>query len=439
MNKRIQELGIKVKNGEKTWQDIANMVNKEFDTNLSSEAVRHRFNRNADESVNHNKPDEYTTEYGNGIIEAQKIVEFNKEIFGDKKKLLMYLGYNPSEWEFVYVTTSTWNQHTKEQTTKQLYAVKFKVKPLVKDVGVEDAIEVAKNLIFQEIKPLDLTKYKITEDLDKNKLMEIPAIELHLGKMAWNGDTGQDYDKNIATSRFYHILEQTMELQDKEKCGTALITIGNDFFNSDTVNATTTKGTPQTNDLRWKKMFLIGLKLYTEFLETLRGEFDKIDVRLCSGNHDKMSSFYLYLTLQQYFKNDDKIIFSDNYKDYQCYQFGKCAVFFGHGDSNLKRIMQSIPAEFYKEWGSSIYRELHLGHLHKEVVVDDESGMITRRIGSPTGTDQWHYEERFIGSTQKHQIFIWDANAGLKSIEYINFDNKKKRKVLTKHKVAKKK
>ena len=33
-------------------------------------------------------------------------------------------------------------------------------------------------------------------------------MELHLGKMAWSGDTGQDYDKNIAQERFYHILEE---------------------------------------------------------------------------------------------------------------------------------------------------------------------------------------------------------------------------------------
>ena len=103
-------------------------------------------------------------------------------------------------------------------------------------------------------------------------------------------------------------------------------------------------------------------------------------------------------------------------------------IFFGHGDSNLKRIIPSIPAEFYKEWGSSIFRELHLGHLHKEVVVDDQSGMITRRIGSPTGTDQYHYEERFIGATQKHQVFIWDKDMGLTSIKYVNFENNSKKK-----------
>lgn len=426
MEERIMELGKRAKMGNMTWKQVADTINKEYAQELSADAVRKRFNR-----IPYKKEDvvptyqDYTTEYKDGTIEAQKIVSYNKEIFGDKKKLLEYLGYNPNQWEFVYVTTSTWNQHTKTQETKQLYAVKFKVKPIVNEANIDEAIEIAKELFLKEIKPLKLKKYNIEKSND-NKLMEIPAIELHLGKMAWGGDTGQDYDKNIATERFYNILEEIIGIQEQEKCSNALITIGNDFFNSDTVNATTTKGTPQTNDLRWKKMFLIGLRLYTEFLETLRSKFNNIDVRLCSGNHDKMSSFYLYLTLQQYFRNDDKINFSENYKDYQCYQFGRCAIFFGHGDGNLKRIMHSIPAEFYKEWGSTEFRELHLGHLHKEVTVDDESGMITRRIGSPTGTDQYHYEERFVGATQKHQIFIWDKEKGLKSIEYINFDNKKK-------------
>lgn len=285
MEERIKELGKKVKMGNLTWQEVADTINAEFAESLSADAVRKRFNRMpyAKEDTKATYQD-YSTEYGDGTIEAQKIVEYNKEVFGDKKKLLKYLGYNPSEWEFVYVTTSVWNQHTKEQTTKQLYAVKYKLKPIINEISIDDAIKIANELIKKEIQPLKLKKYTTSKNNNNNKLMEIPAIELHLGKMAWGGDTGQDYDKNIATDRFYHILEEIIEIQNQEKCSNALITIGNDFFNSDTVNATTTKGTPQTNDLRWKKMFLIGLRLYTEFLETLRERFDKIDVRLCSGN-----------------------------------------------------------------------------------------------------------------------------------------------------------
>ena len=94
-------------------------------------------------------------------------------------------------------------------------------------------------------------------------------------------------------------------------------------------------------------------------------------------------------------------------------------IVYNHGD-NLTSTIKSIPAEFYEVWGKTIYRELHLGHLHKEVLVDDESGIITRRIGSPCATDGWHYQNRFVGATKKHQIFIWHKEYGLEDIYYIN-------------------
>lgn len=431
MKDEIRYLGRRVKDGEISWKEASKEYNNENGTNLSSEALRGRYRYLDDDYEPNTKLQggkDFETTYGDGSIEAQKVVEYNKEIFGDKDKLLDYLGYNHKEWEFIYITTSTWEQHTKEQTTKQLYAVRFKVKPRVKeDLPMEDYLKIAQNVFSEDIKPLKIEKKPKIEELDTKKLMELPGMELHLGKMAWSGDTGQDYDKNIAQDRFYHILKEIIEKQDIEKCDTCLLCIGNDFFNSDTVNATTTKGTPQTNDLRWKKMFNLGLEMYVEMINTLLEKFNHIEIRLCSGNHDKMASFYLYIALKCFYKNYDKIKFADDYKDVQCFRWGKCGIFFSHGDSNLKRMIKSIPAEFYEEWGKTLFRELHLGHLHKELVVDDESGMITRRIGSPTGTDQYHYEERFVGATQKYQTFIWDKDTGLQDIQYINFNNSKKK------------
>ena len=40
MNELIRKLGDEVKNGKMTWQEVANKVNQEYDTDLSSEAVR---------------------------------------------------------------------------------------------------------------------------------------------------------------------------------------------------------------------------------------------------------------------------------------------------------------------------------------------------------------------------------------------------------------
>ena len=448
MDERIIELGNLVKAHKMSWQEAADTFNAEFGENVSSNGIRKRYavrirnnfnevNVNSSETKIEDGKEEFETVYHNGMIEAQKIVAYNKEVFGDKRKMLEYLGYNPDEWEFVYLTTSTWNQHTKTQETKQLYAVKFKLKPLINNLSMDDALECAKKVFQKGIVPFEFESVE-HKDLNEERLMEIPAIELHLGKYAEYDETGEDYSTQIGRERFYKILREIMSIQEKEKCDRAVVMIGNDFFNSDTVGNTTTKGTPQTNDIRWKSLFISGLELYKDFFFTLREEFNHIDVRLCQGNHDTMSSFYLYMTLSAFFANDEKIKFSDNYRQYQCYTFGDNAIFFGHGDVNLKRLVSSIPGEFYEEWGRSVNRELHLGHLHSEMSVDEASGMITRRIGSPTGTDAWHYGERFVGAVQKHQVFIWDKHDGLKGINYISFDSrekklkKRKEKVLTK-------
>lgn len=437
LEERLISLGEEVKKGNMTWKEVAQVLNQEFGENLSRDAVRKRFyirDRHASEGENGMNTEisgagEYETRYDNGMVEAQKVVEYSKEIFGDKRKMLEYLGYNPDEWEFVFLTTSMWNQHTKEQTTKQLYAVKFKIKPIMKTLSLEHALESAKEVFAREIKPYKFKKEK-KKDLDEDMLIEIPAIELHLGKYAESLEVGEDYGTEIAKERFHTVLDSALSLQEIVGADRAVVMIGNDFFNSDTVGNTTTKGTQQYNDIRWKSLFITGLELYKEFFVTLREKFNHIDVRLCQGNHDMMSSFYLYMALSAFFAKDDIVKFEENYREYQCYRFGDNAIFFGHGDANLKRIVASIPAEFYREWGESKYRELHLGHLHSEVAVDEKSGMITRRIGSPTAPDAWHYSERFVGAVPKHQMFVWHATQGLKAIEYVTFERNKE-KVLT--------
>lgn len=420
-------LGEEVKKGNMTWKEVADRLNKEFGENLSKDAVRKRFyvrdRRNGGEELNTeiSGAGEYETVYENGMVEAQKVVEYSKEVFGDKRKMLEYLGYNADEWEFVFLTTSMWNQHTKEQTTKQLYAVKFKIKPLIKTLTLDKALESAKEVFNGEIKPIKFKKEK-KKKLNDELLIEIPAIELHLGKYAEELESGQNYGTEIAKSRFYEILRQILGMQEIVKADRCVVMIGNDFFNSDTVGNTTTKGTQQFNDIRWKSLFIVGLELYKDFFNTLRCKFNHVDVRLCQGNHDTMSSFYLYMALSAYYRLDAIVKFEENYREYQCYRFGDNAIFFGHGDTNLKRLVQSIPAEFYKEWGESKFRELHVQHLHSEFTVDEHNGMITRRISSPTAVDSWHYSERFNTAVQKHQVFLWHKTQGLKLIQYITFD-----------------
>ena len=437
MKETIIRLGNQVRDKKMSWREAVREYNKQTGEHISPDALRmryYKYDEGYEPQPNEKENEEYETHNNDGTIDICKKLWFDKEEKKTPDTILEKFGYDKSAWEIVSWTFGKWEVAIKEeQQNRVCTTIRAKIKPRQETyMPIEKYVEIAKETFSKEIIPLKVISKKKDEGLNTNKLLELTGIELHLGKMAWGGETGQDYDKNIAQERFYKIYEEVIHQQEIEQCDTCLICIGNDFFNSDTVNATTTKGTPQTNDLRWQKLFNIGLKLYTEMILGLSDKFNNIEIRLQSGNHDKMASFYLYIALSCYFKDYSNIRFSNNYKDVQCFLWGKCGIFFSHGDTNLKRLIKSIPAEFYTEWGKTIYRELHLGHLHKEVVVDDESGMITRRVGSPTATDQWHYEERFIGATQKYQTFVWDKEKGLQNIKYINFDSKKKAKMKVK-------
>lgn len=432
MNDRIIELGKKVKMGNMSWQQVADTINKEFGEQLTAEAIRKRFDRMPYKTED-TRPtyQDYSTEYKDGTIEAQKIVEYNKEIFGDKKKLLKYLGYNPEQWEFVYVTTSVWNQHTKEQITKQLYAVKFKLKPIQAELDLDRYVEITKQVFAEEIKPLEYKSNKIN-GLDKNKMILIPQIEAHLGKLSNEIETGVNYDHHIVAERVEKVFKETIRIQESEQCDKCLLVVGGDFFNSES-NSQTTNGTPQQNDTRYKKMFNIGLNLYAQGLLTLKKYFNKIDVKLCVGNHARAMEFFLYIALSCCFKDDDKINFCDDYKDTQSYVFGNVGLFFNHGDANQKRLIASIPAEFYKEYGATKYRYLFVGHLHKLEVINSENGLTLHRVPAICENDNWHYTNRFgIGNIPQHEIIVFDKNVGMLSNNFIYFEENGKKKIKSK-------
>lgn len=362
-------------------------------------------------------PTEYMEHDSDGCIEASKIVNSIESLSGDKNKILNMLGYSEKEWELLKWRTSIWDGGKDGQTR---YAVKFKLKPIT-EPSPEDYAEAVVKALKQYVKPLswNADKKAVTDDLNNSKLMEIPPIELHLGKMASKQTTGEEYSVEIAKQRFFDIFEQVYTRQTQEKCANCLLVIGSDFFNSESDNATSTHKIPQQNCAHYIDLFTEGVNMYLTAIRNLRSLFNKVNVILCAGNHARAMEFFLYVALQQAFKGDNVVSFRENYMETQYFEFGDNVIFFNHGDNELKRLMQSIPAEFGHIWGKHLHRELHLGHLHKEFAVDDASGMITRRIGSPCATDVWHKIKRFVGAQKKHQVFVWDKKIGLLDIFYI--------------------
>lgn len=258
---------------------------------------------------------------------------------------------------------------------------------------------------------------RITYKQTSDSVMEICIPDLHLGKLAWDKESGEDYNLEIAKERFRSAILHFKSLAKNVK--KFVLIVGNDFFNSDTLNGTTTpssrngfKGTPQHDDSRWQKTFMEGRRLIVECIDELR-EVAYVDVMIIPGNHDHQRSFYLGEVLEAWYHNCHEVVIDNSPKLRKYYAFGKVLLAFTHGD---KEKLIDLPLLMAQEepmlWASAKFKEWHIGHTHKTQTID-HMGVLIRTIPSLAGTDAYHYEHGYTVTKKAAHAYMWNPDKGL--------------------------
>jgi len=273
-----------------------------------------------------------------------------------------------------------------------------------------------------------LFKQEIKLIPNENNLFEISIFDLHLGKLAWGGETGENYDTKIARARFLEALENLIKGASGFPYSRILFPVGNDFFNSDTIFNTTTQGTQQDEDLRWAKTFNVGVNLLVDAINILKQTNVPVDVIVIPGNHDFERSYYMGKYLEAWFNNDSTVSVNNGASPRKYYRFGKVLLGFTHGseekESSLPLLM-ATDIESKPMWSETIFHEFHVGHQHrkknitysiidnKQRTLNEELGVTVRYLSSLTGTEEWHHKKGFVGALKAADGFIWNDKTGL--------------------------
>jgi len=261
------------------------------------------------------------------------------------------------------------------------------------------------------------TNYKNKTE-EGNVMVEVPIVDLHLGKLAWAPETGSDYNYKIAEERFKYVIENIMDRISDISVEKILLPIGQDFFNFDTIDGETTNGTPQDTDLRWQDLFNKGVEMLVKAIDGFTN-IAPVEIILVPGNHDKMTSFYAMKYIEAWYNNHENVYVNSDPKTRKYVEYGLNLIGFTHGDKEKKRIFGNMQVEMPEAWGRTKYREFHCGHVHHEYT-KEEHGVVVRRLSTVTGTDSWHFESGYVGSLPRIQTFVWDKEKGLQSILYVN-------------------
>lgn len=330
--------------------------------------------------------------------------------------LLKFAEVDPDVWQAERLVVNKWDMGYKDSDgvaqTKMLYQIKAQLK---RCRVIERTKEIVAQLLSEFAKKSPVVK-AAPKPNKSGVLMEISICDLHLGKLCWAPEAGEHYDVRIAESGFNEAVSALLDRAHGFKVEKFLLPIGNDFFNVDGKDNQTTAGTPQREDGRWQRSFVIGRKMMTDAINRLR-EIAPVDVVMVSGNHDTERVFYLGEALQGWFSRTAGVNVDNSPRMRKYYSWGKNLIGFTHGNEERHRDLPLIMAtEMPKEWAATKFREFHLGHWHHKKDIHfqptaEYQGIRVRMLPSLCPADDWHRLKGYEG-LRAAESFLWDSAQG---------------------------
>lgn len=405
---------IKIKPRESDENDSIGIINAMQTNTLSTDESTKYEEAGNFATVEWKSGSNYPADHIKTLDELLKATKVDKNLWGVKD-------YTVNKWD-----VTSWKKDFPE--TIQNFQVKARLEKNIQ-ASREIAIgEMFKNMIRKYEAPVFTPDIKYLPILSgENNLLEVTLFDLHIGKLAWGGETGENYDTKIARQRFLDTIETLIHRASGFAYSKIVFPIGSDFFNSDTIFNTTTKGTPQDEDLRWQKTFSVGVRLLVDAINMLKQTGVPIDVVVIPGNHDFERSYYMGEYLVAWFNNDQLVNINNGASPRKYYRFGEVLLGYTHGseekESSLPLLMAS-DIESKPMWSETTYHEFHVGHIHRKRDVkyvsfdakrmtNEDLGVTVRYLSSLSGTEEWHHKKGFVGATKAGEAFIWNDKDGL--------------------------
>jgi len=325
----------------------------------------------------------------------------------DERALLLYHHYDPEKWQIEWSKGSKWDAiGRKGEEARTFYSSRVTVRPR----EVLDTASIPEML--KDAKPIAIPIVKTKEG---KRILELSLADIHIGRLAWKGTAGEDYDTKLAIERIRKVMGRVVERIGDEIFDTIIVPVGGDLVNQEFTGATTS-GTPQDTDSRYPRVFRDTMYLVASVIEEMRKHARTVKAIHISGNHDASVSVSLAYAMEAWFRNCNDVEVDCSAVKRKYLEFSNCLLCIGHLAEDSKNLPNIFPSEAASAWGRTKYREAHGQHLHKESVVDFP-GFTLRRSPSIVSNDEWSHSKGF-GCLQRHTTYIWDADNGLSETWY---------------------
>ena len=198
-----------------------------------------------------------------------------------------------------------------------------------------------------------------------DQLLNVYTItDYHLGMLAWEPETGADWDTDIAERMlvdwFSHSISQA---PDASSCVFAQL---GDFMHFDGLDSVTpSSGHILDADTRFTRLVRVAIRVTARVIDMLLSKYQSVYVLMAEGNHDLASSCWLRELTAARYENEPRVMVETRPDPYYCYEHGLTSLFWHHGHKHrMSGIDTVFAAKFREVFGRTKYSYAHTGHLH---------------------------------------------------------------------------
>ena len=274
----------------------------------------------------------------------------------------------------------------------------------------------------KSVRPIKLDRKNKKIDNTKQKEKRIKCIDttmaivniadFHLNRKVWGKAVySNDYTVEVATNVFKGIIDEveTRLKASPYRIEKIVLNTAGDFLNSDTIEGTTSHGTPQDTDVSWQEAFIVAQELMSYALIKL-SNIAPVYHYYVAGNHDKMAGWYLTSWLAARFNGVENIYIDEDPKPRQTLSYGNNVIVLAHGDNEGKRVIDLAfnEPEARKLFSDATNIEVLLGH-HHDAKVETKNGVRLEKLhcSCPVG-DKWTYEMGFGTNKTESTIMYYN-------------------------------
>jgi transposase len=244
-------------------------------------------------------------------------------------------------------------------------------------------------------------------------MVEHSLYDHHFGAMIWGKETGRaDYDLPIAKESWHKAIAANCDRTDPYNPDTCLFVVGNDQQNADNRQGSTEKGTPQSMDARYQKVYDVSRDATVWAAEQFLARYARVHVVIVGGNHDPLSAFHLGDYLKAWFRRHKRLTVDNGPAFRKWFEWGTVGLGFCHGNAGkLEEHGMKMAAERADMWGRTQWHEIHTGDKHHRRLIEFDAYTV-RILPSLRPPCAWSAENGY-GAIRAAESYVWSKTEAL--------------------------